>query len=482
MFDPVINRDGPLYLFTAETYLEQGFTAALNIYPWPFFSILIAGTSQLTGLPLHIASHIIVSLCFFIGSYAFVRLVGVLGGSKKAQCFALIIILFHPLLADYRSSSVRDPGMWAFMLLSLQALIRYSQQPALKYQLGWTVFITMALLFRVEAFAIALLAPLSLLATSSQGQRLRNMLRFVSLPLTVLLVISGALLLLSPDTLSGFKLSQDLVRYADILSHLSDTVADKSVIVADQLLLKTAKGDANYAVVAVFFAIFAVNVIRAITPLYLLAFILHWLSGQRLRIAQNGNIIIATHIAILAVYLFLFTTLRQFTLERYSFQMVLILLLYLPFVLETFWQWHTYRRVIRVFIVLILSAYTLDTVINSDYKKAYIDDAAQWLHDNPEGGNRLLSNHTHLAYFGRQDMPGQAGRYHIYDLYPSEKQLTAPWRINRRYAYHSKKAGVAALRARINEGGGHIIKEFSGPDRGRVFIFTGTKSKPRRPR
>jgi 4-amino-4-deoxy-L-arabinose transferase-like glycosyltransferase len=119
-------------LFTAQTYLQLGFSAALDSYPWPFFSILIAISHQLTGLPLHVAAHIIVSLCFFISSYAFVRLVAALGGSKRVQWFALTIILFHPLLADYRSSTTRDPGMWAFMLLSLLALSNYSYRPALR--------------------------------------------------------------------------------------------------------------------------------------------------------------------------------------------------------------------------------------------------------------------------------------------------------------------------------------------------------------
>ncbi|MEK9555489.1 MAG: hypothetical protein VW313_06645, partial [Gammaproteobacteria bacterium] len=55
--DGQINRDGLLYLKQAYLIAEGNWKEGLALYPWPFFSILIAIFHKLTNLHLQVAAH-----------------------------------------------------------------------------------------------------------------------------------------------------------------------------------------------------------------------------------------------------------------------------------------------------------------------------------------------------------------------------------------------------------------------------------------
>ena len=55
--DGHINRDGLLYLKQAYLMAEGSWKEGLALYPWPFFSILIAIFHKVTGLHLHVVAH-----------------------------------------------------------------------------------------------------------------------------------------------------------------------------------------------------------------------------------------------------------------------------------------------------------------------------------------------------------------------------------------------------------------------------------------
>ena len=52
-----INRDGIMYLSQSQYIVEGNWDKAMKTYNWPFFSILIAGLHQLTGLSLENSKH-----------------------------------------------------------------------------------------------------------------------------------------------------------------------------------------------------------------------------------------------------------------------------------------------------------------------------------------------------------------------------------------------------------------------------------------
>ncbi len=171
----LINPDGVLYIQTAQAFLQGGLDAALAVYKWPFYSILIALIHQITQLSMDNAAILLNTfLCILIVT-GFISLVKRLGGNYQVQVCAAIIILLHTGLNDHRAYIIRDFGHWAFMLYAVYFLIVYAQNRQLRYALAFGCSIFIAFLFRTEALFILLFAPLALLLPTqglSLAQRL----------------------------------------------------------------------------------------------------------------------------------------------------------------------------------------------------------------------------------------------------------------------------------------------------------------------
>ena len=390
-----------------------------------------------------------------------------MGGSSRAQLFGLIIITFHPLIADYRSSIIRDSGMWAFMLLAMLELLRYSKNPTKLHQCKWMIYIGVALLFRIETLAIALLSPLSLLATGQNRlkERIRATLGFYTPLLAAAGVIGAALLLATEHYGSQLKLLGDMQFYTGYLSQLSTIIDKNASILSNSMISHTAREDAGYVVIAVFFTICFINIFRAITPIYLIALICNKLSSVKTFTYTNADAIIKVHLLIIGTYLVLFTISRQFNLERYSFQFVIIILLYLPFIIEGIWRSTRLQRASRIISIFIFAGYALDTVINSDYKKNYINEAAIWLKTETPIDAKIISNHYHIAYFSGKQENIKRELLNKYD--DNEKA----WEKGITYAFHAKSRNADSLRKRIKTRKTNKIKEFRGKDGGVVIIF-----------
>jgi hypothetical protein len=116
-------------------------------------------------------------------------------------------------------------------------------------------------------------------------------------------------------------------------------------------------------------------------------------------------------------------------------------------------------------IFVVFLGYSLDTLINSDYKKAYISEAALWIKNEIPADIVIRSNQHHILYFSREHIElnqykGGAYNNNLWDLKP-----------NVVYAYHAKKKEIALLRKNIDSKNVRIIREFYGEDKGIVIIF-----------
>lgn len=101
------------------------------------------------------------------------------------------------------------------------------------------------------------------------------MLCFSALPILLVVLAALAFSILSSEPIASepienFKLLKDFQHYSFQLPNLVAVISDKSELISEVLLTHTAKEDAFYAVVSVFITTSALNIIRAVTPLYLL--------------------------------------------------------------------------------------------------------------------------------------------------------------------------------------------------------------------
>ena len=113
--DGYINRDGLLYLKQAYLMAEGSFKEGLALYPWPFFSILIAVFHKFTNLHLQIVAHGVDLSLFGIAALFYLKTLQLIYNKEKQILFygGVILLSFIPIMDDYVGMVLRDHGLWA---------------------------------------------------------------------------------------------------------------------------------------------------------------------------------------------------------------------------------------------------------------------------------------------------------------------------------------------------------------------------------
>ena len=147
----VINRDGMLYADAARVFIDQGFTAAGEVFPWPFMSILMAVLSQITGLDVETAGHLL-NVLFMAGVCAL--LVATSGRLFPEAIWPIcLVVLSVPALNEYRDELLREYGAWFFLMVAIWLSLRWLERPGWRMALAIQLAIVAAAIFRPEALA-----------------------------------------------------------------------------------------------------------------------------------------------------------------------------------------------------------------------------------------------------------------------------------------------------------------------------------------
>jgi hypothetical protein len=159
--DGHINRDGLLYL--KQTYLiaEGSWKEGLDLYPWPFFSILIAIFYKVSGLHLQVVAHAIDLVLFGIAVWFYLKTLKLIYKQQHIIFYGGIILLsFIPIMDDYVGMVLRDQGLWAGCMMGTYFYFVYLKENNFKNNLLWQLSFVFAGLFRPEAFVFLVLIPI----------------------------------------------------------------------------------------------------------------------------------------------------------------------------------------------------------------------------------------------------------------------------------------------------------------------------------
>ena len=406
--DPVINRDAIIYLRAADAYLTDGLAASQKIYSRPILPILMASVHQLTGIPLLHAGLLLITIFYVVLCIAFVSIVRTLGGDRTVQLIAAVVILSHPWLNHTRSSIMREPAFLAFLLLSFRELLFYVRQPGYVSGLRWLGYILTASVFRFEGLFFACLAPLAILCCREVKNRYWLCAQLL-LPALLCLVLAGsvfaAYVAATGENAATFPgISLYLARLQAFPSEFS-ALAEAS---AETMLEFTARGDASFAVTFALLSLLVLNVCRALSWPWVIAAI--WGVSQRIaqRLQSTDRTLLLFHIGIGIAYLVVFVLTNRFMLERYSMQVVIFILLFLPFVLARLWHSQKWKKYL---VIVLLAGMTLDTVHTNDREKMFLVDATDWVRANTPSEASIVSNEKYIAYFSRRsfDWPAIQG-------------------------------------------------------------------------
>lgn len=205
-----LNRDGMLYVRTAQAYLDGGFEAARESFNWLFLPILMAAVSRLTGLGPEAAGHAM-NVLFMAGTCALL-VACVARRQPELAPWACLAVLAVTGINEYRHELVREYGCWFFVMLAFWLALRWDERPGWAGALVVQGALALAALFRPEALALFPALVLWQLFAAPAGRRWRRTVMIGLFP-----ALAGAALLWAYQhgaLPAGSRLAEDFGRFS----------------------------------------------------------------------------------------------------------------------------------------------------------------------------------------------------------------------------------------------------------------------------
>jgi len=397
--DDLINRDGILYIETAEAFLQGGLTSALDVYNWPFFSIFIAYTHQLTSFSFELSAYIINTLFFVFLTDTLVLLSHKTLPNKQQLLIAALVILCFSTINEYRSYIIRDIGYWYFCCLILYRFIQFIEIPTLRNATIWQLVAVMATLFRIEAIVIVLLLPLYLTFNFPIRSAAQSILK-LNYIFILSLVIGSFYIIGFTDSGITFNKLGDLLAYIDINS-LLESFNKKSEIIEHQVLNKFSASYSAFILSSGLIVMLFYKLTKALTLGYLALYLFSWWKQKQIQLSPyTGLIIYFLLLNILILTAFMFKEL--FISKRYAIIAILsMLLLMLPrLTLLINKSWSKRNKGIIVIIGLVLLVNFIDGIHKSN-SKHYVKNTAIWASKNLPANSEILTDDEFINYYYR---------------------------------------------------------------------------------
>lgn len=378
-----VNRDGMLYVNTAQAYLDGGFAAAKALFAWPLLSIIMAGVSKVSGLDLESAGYLVNAL-FMAGTCA-LMVACVHREKPELAWIACLSVLALPGFNEYRNELLREFGCWFFIMLAFWLALKWHGRPTWPTAIGIQSSLLGAALFRPEALTLyaALIAwQLSI----PQDRRWRRGAMIGLLP-----IVGGCVLVAlywSGQLGSG--------RLASEFSRLSLARFDAKADILAGGLIDYARGNAQEIL---FFGSLALIPLKLIQKfgLFLVPLCFYAVSRKAERLGIFEQLLLCALVVHLLV-LGIFVTDLQFLAGRYVGP---ILLFSTPFIAaglkQMFTRWpKLLRPALAVAVVMALA-----NVISTSSGKAHFADAGAWLREKSPTVSRVYIDSGRTAYHAR---------------------------------------------------------------------------------
>jgi len=406
--DQVINNDGALYLIVSDLITQGEWRAAFARYPWPFLSILISYTSQATGLLPEYAAYLLSTLFFVLLVLCFVDFVRQLGGDRRTQLLAALLILTLPYLNESRAEILRDHGYWFFYLLGLRFLFKHYQTPTLFTGLAWNAAILASCLFRMEGVVMMALLPFILLLKRELPLKQRFAALLQANWIALFLLVLGLMALpFAGDNLG--RLAEFPLRLIHFWDALTVGLAQKAEVIRAGVLPVLSAKFAMQSVVLILALIIVVKTLTVITSLHAVVLFLPRLYAEAV-LPRGFRPFVAWVVLINLLMLIIFLLPTFFLQARFTMPLVLTVLLLLPFLLNQAWHlWQQkragffYSRLFPVVIIIILLMGADGLISMGGYSKSYLLDAAEWIEQKSETDSKIVTSESDrfCYYIGR---------------------------------------------------------------------------------
>lgn len=403
--DDIPNNDGVEYLKAAAAILDGNWSAAFQTYKWPFYSLLIALVSGVSGLSLSASAYALNAVFNAWIVVAFVALSGLLGGKRSTLWFALLVILAFPTFNKFRPYLIRDPAFLALFLSGCYAYFLYIKEGAGRHNAVVIACFVLSALFRMEGLIYLFMTQSYLLV--------RHFAEFRSRVISLIaLVLLGVVLLAfmswwqfsSTGTMGYESIFTDPAAFMAVAwEQIGGEFNHRLEVVEEHVLVGYSR---SYAWLVLFWSAITIVVLKIIHTLYYLYFVL-WLVADRkgLLFPQGGLYPAWRYLVVVSLpILFSFVMVQWFLTARYVSAMALLMLLATPFLLDYWYaqyqQQGRYR--VRFWLVVVLIAVTGVKSLDLSTNKHYLKAAADWMSANlPEDAQAYTNNRILGYYYGR---------------------------------------------------------------------------------
>ena len=469
----IINPDAICYLLSANEIGQSGIHAAMNFCgqaSWPFYSALIFLFAKFSFLSLTASAYILNAVFSLISVLSFIAIVQALGGNRRMLWLAAFVILCSYQFNSVREYIVRDHGFWAFYLLSMLFMLRFLRAGRSYQALGFGTSLMLASLFRIEG-AVFLMA-LPYLAFLNEGNWRTRTLAFFKLNIAAICGVAmlGLWMLMHPHAVLLGRVPELLNQFLHgfTLAVERNHAARNALI--QYVLPHEAAHDASAAWLAILLGLYLINIVSHLSWTALLVSYA-WISGMNAKFSRPGKLVLWGYLLVNVAVTAMFFAERLFFSKRYLVAMSLVLLLWVPFVLNQllFERIGLRQRYIAYLAMLLFGISSLGVVVSNGVSRQYIRDAGNWITANIPAEARLYSNDVQLEYysqhFGRDIYT--ARRLHRAMESTLQDQLTqfdfAALRI--------RNEQDRQLAARMSDSRASIVKEFTNQHGDQVIIY-----------
>ena len=400
-YDDIINRDGVMYMEMVQAYFDGGLASMATIYDWPFFTILTAWLSQLSGLPIELSANVLNSILFVVFTDALLLISYRLLPNLRQVGIAAVLILSFYSINDYRDFLIRDIGYWAFCSLALYQLMRYQVEPKLKTALHWQVSALVAVLFRVEGIILLLLMPFFALSSYRLKSSFLELARLHSLNLLIGLVLIIVTVSLT-EWLNAFDKVNDYLAYLN--TEALQLKLDERLNVMEKRILSPFSAD--YSALILFSGLSVMllfKLLEGISGYYGLIWLVALKTTAPIPAHRYRQLVwgfLAVNILILLAFLF-----RQyFVVTRYCVMAIVgLFLLLLPKMTQAIEAaWLNRRRGLFAFFAFLVFAGFVDAYHTTN-SKSYIKNTALWAQQNLNQNSLIATDDEFIQYYFKRN-------------------------------------------------------------------------------
>lgn len=497
-----INPDGILYLKTAHVFLQHGLDAAMRVYNWPFYSILIGVTSKALNVSLLTSAYLLNTILDAWTVVLFITVVSHLyrhvakpadswafGESSSPvmvqiptsillELLAAFLVLSFPFFAHNREVVIRDHGYYVFTLLGLLAFMKYSVTMSWASALSWGISIVLATLFRIEGAALALFVPLVLLFRG--GTRWVKRVWLITKAHSVLMVVGAILFAVkfhrAGTNIGRFQEIENQVLYGtqQIIDKVEQTAGAMWPLLSPYGSLEQAK----QMIVIGLLGFFLISVITLVNPVFaylsletLVKKEMPWMWAEKATWFSFVTISVVTWVVFLGQYMFL--TRRSVAL------LCFLLLMLVPWkIVIAYREWgmrkstreqsRKWRGWLFPLAMLTMVVWMIDSVAFTGPSQTFQIDAAVWLKRHSRENAIVCVNRPNILFYAERGG---------FDDAPPGDSLTQLLKSN-----HFDKCDYAAIVVtRHYEGGEKLlsdhfertpVKRFENNRNDKVFIFS----------